>query len=323
MTGVLVTGATTPIGRALVTSLLRDREVGAVLAVAAEPEGEADLPATERLAYARVDLTRERDVRGLLFGPARDLGVTVVMHTALHRRAGETGRKVRALNVESTRALLRLAEGHPTIERFVFRSSADVYRMDADQPVLVTEDHPIRMHRHMPQYLRDRVEADVAVCLRMGLAPLGIAVLRCAEILAPDSGSQLYDYLQSMVCFRPLGFDPMLQLMSIYDVVYAMRLAIRSAAQGIFNIPGKDVLPLSEVVERSGHIGIAVPGPLLAPLYGLRSVVLGTDFRYDLNQMRFHFSGVLDGRRASRELGYEPRTPIDWQQLVRGGPLGQ
>ena len=53
-----------------------------------------------------------------------------------------------------------------------------------------------------------------------------------------------------------------------------------------------------------------VPGPLLAPLYGLRSLVLGTEFRYDMNAGRFHYGNVLDGRRALRLLGYEPRFPV-------------
>ena len=44
----------------------------------------------------------------------------------------------------------------------------------------------------------------------------------------------------------------------------------------------------------------------------LATAVLGTDFRYDLNTWRFHFSGVLDGRRAAAVLGYRPTSPIDW-----------
>lgn len=55
-----------------------------------------------------------------------------------------------------------------------------------------------------------------------------------------------------------------------------------------------------------------MPGPLLAPLYRLRARVVGFDFRYDVNMRRFHFGGMLDGRRARERLGYQPSHSIDW-----------
>ena len=59
-----------------------------------------------------------------------------------------------------------------------------------------------------------------------------------------------------------------------------------------------------------------MPGPLLSPLYRLRTWTVGFDFRYDLNLRRFHFGGVLDGSRAARELGYTPSHPLPWRDLA-------
>ena len=81
---------------------------------------------------------------------------------------------------------------------------------------------------------------------------------------------------------------------------------------GIFNIPGADTLPLSEAVRRYGKIGIPVLGRALGPLYAMRTRVLGTDFRYDVNHWRFHFSASLDGSRARRLLGYEPKERVSF-----------
>jgi hypothetical protein len=125
-------------------------------------------------------------------------------------------------------------------------------------------------------------------------------------------GSQLYDYLCAPVCFRPLGFDPIINVISVPDMVAATIAAVRSDAEGIFNIPGFDTLPLSLLIRRWGHRGIGAPGLLLGPLYRLRSAVEGSEFRYDLNHWRFHFNGVLSGRRAERQLGYRPRCGIEW-----------
>lgn len=319
MSGVLVTGASTPLGCGLVEALLANDRVSSVLAVAREADwcGEP----SDKLTYVTADLTRSRDRRRLLFGPAREHRVRAIVHGPLHRSAIEGGSRAHALNVESTRELLHLAERHPTIERFVYRSFAEIYRVRAEGGALLDEEHPLELSPRMPQGVRDRVEADLTVCTRMGLASsLSIAVLRCAELLAPQCGSQLYDYLESRVCFRPLGFDPMLMLLSLDDAVDAFVRAVLSDVEGVLNVPGADVLPLSRVIELAGRRGIAVPGPLMGPLYAARGVVRGTEFDYRLNRGRFHFSGVLDGQRARDALGYEPRHRIDWSALRDGLP---
>lgn len=316
----MVTGATTPIGRRLVERLLADPGTTLVLAVGAEPD---PLPLAvrdpERYRYRQVDLTRPRELHDLLFSDGRQLRIETVVHNALHRRAHDEGPRIHALNVECTRDLLSLAERHPTVGRFVFRSASAVYRLDPRGSTLLSEDDPLELSPSAPQKVRDRVEADLTVCTRMGMSPLQIVVLRCAEILAADVGSQLWDYLGSKVCLRPTGFDPMLNLLSLEDAARALQLAVQGPERGVFNVPGRDVLPLSRAIELWGRVEIPLPGPLLAPLYRLRARAIGSDFRYDLNFRRFHFSAVLDGRRAQRELGYEPLHRIVWPYSQSSG----
>ena len=312
----LITGATTPLGRALIAELLVAPDTEAILAVGIEPPSRVDLPDDPRLTYTRANLARSRSIRKLLFGPAKDLKLTTIAHLAQHRSAAAQGREAYALNVESIRDLMPMAERHPTLRRFVYRSYAEVYAVRADKPQILAEDHPLNLAPRTPQWIRDRVEADLTVCTRMGMSPLSISVLRFAECLAPDMGSQLHDYLQSRVCFRPLGFDPMLNLTTVADMARALALALRSEAQGVFNIPAWDTLPLSRVIQLAGRHTVPVPGPLMTPLYAMRSRTLGTDFRYDLNAWRFHFSGVLDGSRARHVLGFDPTHPIDWATLA-------
>lgn len=304
MSRVLVTGAASALGRALVEGLLADPAVELVLAV------DATAPAAEgeRLRCLHADLVRPRDVRTLLYGPTRELAIDTVVHAALHGSPTHGGRRAHALDVEATRELLRLAEDHPTLRSFVYRSSADVYHVGADAVEIIDEDHPLELDPRAPQYVRDRVEADLSVCVHAGLSPLRIAVLRCAEIFAP--GSQLHDYLQSRVCFRALGYDPMVEVLSVPDAARALLAAIHTPAQGVFNIPGADVLPLSRLIDRCRRIDAPVPAAFLTPLYRMRTLALGTEFRYDMNAGRFHYGNVLDGKRARRVLGYTPRSPL-------------
>lgn len=306
---VLVTGATTPVGIALVESLLASDDVQTVLAVGRE----ATYPgrAHPALHYRSVDLTRPRTLHDLIWGDARDLWIDHVVHGMQHRAAHDRGRRVHAQNVESIRELLLACTDHPSIQRIVYRSFAEVYALRDATSSLLDEDAPLDFDPRAPQWLRDRVEADLTVCSHQG-GPLEIVVLRCAEVLAPNTGSQLWDYLQSRVCLRPLGFDPMLNVLSVEDAAVAFGLALRSTATGVFNIPGYDTMPLSLAIKASRRADIPVPGPLLQPLYRLRNRIVGFDFRYDLNLRRFHFGGVLEGTRANEKLGYTPRTPVRW-----------
>ena len=313
MKGALVTGATTPIGAAIVAQLLTDHVASPVLAIGAESyEDIKGLFPQPEVIYLQADLTRSRDMRTLLFAPAKAHNVETVIHTALHRAAHATGSRVHQLNVESTRELLRLCEDHPTIRTFILRSHAEIYRVRAVEPEIIDEHHPIDLSPEIAQWLRDRAEADLTTCASIGLSSLSIRVLRCAECLAPDTGSQLFDYLRSQICFQPLGFDPMINLISLPDLSRAFALAALAQSSGIFNIPGKDTLPLSAVIEKWGQTSVPVPSVLLSPLYWLRNKVIGSDFVYDLNRFRFHFSAVMDGQRAERLLRYTPQSAIMW-----------
>lgn len=320
MSGVLVTGATTPLGARIVELLAARPDVDRVLAVGIEPEREA--PAALKrgaVSYLQVDLTRSRNVRNLMFGPVFEHDVHTLVHTAQHRSARDEGSRVHKLNVKATRNLLYLAEQHPSIHRFVFRSSGVVYRIEASTPTLLREDRELDLSPQAPQWIRDRVEADLAVCARMA-GELDVVVLRCAEILAPGTGSQLLDYLSSRVCFRPLGFDPMLNLLTVEDAADAFLAGLDCEATGVFNIPGADTLPLSKVIAKWGRTEIPAPGPLLGPLYRWRSRVRGTDFLWRLNRNRFHTANLLDGARAERLLGYRPSHRIDWPFPEAGPP---
>lgn len=318
MNVVLVTAATTPVGSALVSALVDDVRVAGVVAVGLEAVPNTPWVNDPRVCYERVDLTRERDIRRLLFGVCKDRAVTHVVHTAPHRSASDVGAAVHRLNVESTRHLLRLCERHRSVRRFVYQSYAEVYRHDLEHPTLLAEDQPLELSEGAPQRVRNRVEADLTVCTRMGMSRLSICVLRLAEVLAPHSGSQLWDWMRSGVCFFPLGYNPMVNVLSASDAVAALVRAVFSDAQGVFNVPGRDTLPIKKLAALAGCRTVPLPGPALAPLYRLRQRVRGTDFRYDMNRDRFHTSDILNGARAAAELGYVPSHGVDFRERRSG-----
>ncbi len=312
-----MTGAGAPIGESLVRALLDDSRVSHVLAATGYPERSFPIASSDRLTVRSVDVSRNRQLHHLLFDTAKELKIDTVIHTAMHLSATDEGPKVHAYNVESVRNLMEQCERHPSIDRLVLRSASAVYQIQRDLPVLIGEEHPLNMAGNAPQWVRDRIEADLSACVRMGMGRLRITVLRMAEVLATGTGSQLYDYLESPVCFQPAGFDPMINVLTIDDAVDALSRAMHSPEQGIFNIPGADTLPLSAVISRWGRIGLPAVDSFLTPLYRIRRRLTGHDFRYGMNRRWFIYSGVLDGRRACETLGYVPSHPVDWP--VSGG----
>lgn len=313
MPSILVTGATTRLGRELVTRFLADENVSHVVAVSHEsPSSVDDLPQSERFSYHCVDLAKSRQVHDMLFGPARDHKVEIVVHLGHQADPYVRGRRVHMASVEAVRSILSLSDRHPSIRRVILRSYAEVYRVRMDLPVLVTEDHPLNLSSTAPQYVRDRVEADLTACARMGLVKASIVVLRCAEALESNTGSQLYDYLNGRVSPRPAGFDPMINVASVHDLATAIERATQGTEQGVFNIPGYDTLPLSEVIRKWGATSVPLPSLLLRPMFRLQHLTTGSTFEYDLNHHRMHFGLVLDGTRAQQVLGYTPTNAIPW-----------
>jgi nucleoside-diphosphate-sugar epimerase len=308
---VLLTGATTPLGCEIARQLLAQRRTEIVLAVGHEPDPRP-LQIDARLHYQATDLRHARAVHDLLWGPGRAHAIDVVIHAGQHRAVLDSGPAVHAQNVDATRHLVLACSSHPTVSRFIYRSFAEVYSLRYTTSDLLDEEAPLDFDPSAPQWVRDRVEADLGVCAHLG-GRLGIAVLRCAEIVAPQTGSQLWDYLQSRVCLRPFGFDPMLNVLSLEDAGAAFVAAARAReATGVFNIAGGETLPLSRAIAEAYKMNIPVPGSAMAPLYGLRRWIVGHEFRYDMNMRRFHFGGVLDGTRARDLLGFVPRTAVRW-----------
>nr|MBP8196273.1 hypothetical protein [Deltaproteobacteria bacterium] len=72
MSAVLVTGATTAVGAAIVSRLLTEQRTSEVLAVGAEPyEAVQSLFPHPGVIYLQADLSHPRELRNLLFSPVK------------------------------------------------------------------------------------------------------------------------------------------------------------------------------------------------------------------------------------------------------------
>lgn len=181
----------------------------------------------DHVQCVRADFSSYRSLRDLLSSQAlRD--VDTVVHVLSEE--GDTRAAI------ATRELLQLAEEQPVMQRFVLRSVARLYRTDSREPALIDEQHALDWAR-IPRGLWAAAEADFTVCERIGSSRLHLLVLRCADVLPPLRDGPLHAYLSSRVCLRPLGYDPMLNVLSLEDLARALSLAAVSGGSGIYNIP--------------------------------------------------------------------------------------
>ena len=116
-----------------------------------------------RVEYRSLDLTRPRVVHDLLW-EAQTLEIDTVINAKQHREDGDAGRTVHAQNVDATRELVLGCVDHPTIRRFVHRSYAELYTCSRTTTNVIDEHAPLDVTADMGQWLRDRFDAELAVC---------------------------------------------------------------------------------------------------------------------------------------------------------------
>jgi UDP-glucose 4-epimerase len=300
---VMITDGDTPLASALGSALLaRERTARVVHVLSREPARSASDP---RVTHLSGDLTRERPLRALLFGAAARHAVDTLVHGC-----GPVSARALAdpAGIASLRTLLALCEEHPTIQRFVLVSSWRVYRRAPQDPALLDEDHPLALHATGSRWRKLLVEADVTAGLRVARGRLEVRVLRLAEVFAPGCDGPLSSLRGGRACATALGFDPIVELLSLEDAARAITLACTvESAPGVFNVPGRDVLPLSVLLASIGLRAIPLPTswlPAWTARYGDPEVC------DDGALALLRHGGVLDGRRVAGALGYAPRVAV-------------
>lgn len=309
---VMVTGATSTVGRQLIQSLYEDKRVHYVAAVALE-----DLPYyfqdynPARFGYFQTNLVRPRDLQNLFTSDAFvGNGVNTIVHLAFQNRPQDRGEKVHQLNVEGTKAILDKSLETPQIKKFIFKSSSTVYKIRPHNSVTLDEDAELNLDSDAPQWIKDRVDADMLCMTKLDNRATDIVILRFANIVGRNIHSQLNEYLRTKICFTALGFNPMINMIHPRDVSRAIQLAIHRKIKGVFNVVGKETAPLKDIVQANGSI--TFPLPTFALHYAnLAQRVLGlTEYAYSVDSDRSKYNLLLDGRKAESILGYSPQSHV-------------
>jgi nucleoside-diphosphate-sugar epimerase len=320
---VMVTHADEPLGRRLVKRLYFDEDVREILAVGAGPPPrgfDAFLRGSggrrpERLRYARVDLTRHRPVRDLFHSEAfRRAKIDSVIHVPTHAPYATPGEGSRPppAGVPHRTAEARLVLRHcletASIRHLITIGSAFVYRLEPGNANRFTEASELDLDAEQPTEARSWIDCDMLFHGEVHNPELEVTLLRVPTVVGRGGTLFLHPALGAgaALSLRPMGFDPLCALVADQDVARAARLALRRRARGIYNIAGREQLPLSVLAGWSGNTSLPLPGPLLRGLAGAAHALGAEGLHGGLSGAHLRYGFTLDTTRAESELGFRP-----------------
>lgn len=298
---VLITGNAGTLGRALVKQLVKDPTLR-LIGVDRRPL--AQVPAG--LEHYPLDLRRKSAIEALhRIKPQSIIHLGVIRNPQKHR-----SRRANAyyFNLESTTQLLRLAESLP-IRKFVFLSTANLYGPSANTAGLLTEETPLHGANKSPEF-RDLVSLDMMMQSFFWKKPhTQTLILRPCHILSPELKNAPSRYLLLDRIPTILGFDPMLQLLHLSDLIQAIILSLKSNVGGIFNLGSTEVAPLSRIIRALHRPSIPLPEQILKLFTAGTFASRQSPFpAAELEHLKYPC--IVDDSRARDELGFKPKKSM-------------
>jgi nucleoside-diphosphate-sugar epimerase len=311
---VAITGPTGEIGKAVVASLERSREIAAILGMARRPF-DPGARGWKKVAYRQGDVLDRDAVDALV----RDADVVVHLAFMIMGGADES----REVNLVGSRNVFEAAVAAGA-KRLVYASSVAAYGFHRDNPQPLTEDVPARgTAAHYYSAQKAEVEALLAAtlagaatdayvfrpCIVAGpQAPLLIASLPYTQISERLPGPVL-SLLEGVPILKPVLPDPGVpfQLVHHDDVASAMRAAVLGrGAPGVYNLAAAGELTVKLLAEELGWYSIPVPElavDAVADIVG-RLGFLPAQAQWIA---AFREPVIMSASKARRELGWRPR----------------
>lgn len=300
---ILVTGAAGYLGGALVQALTPRLKAGEFECVVASDVHEtapaARMPGVE---YAVHDV-RSPGLETLLASRRVD---TVVHLAAIVTPGARSNRELEyAVDVTGTRRVLDacVAAG---VRQLIVTSSGAAYGYHADNPEWLTEDDPLRGNEAFAYSHHKRLVEEMLATYRRDHPGLHQVVLRVGTILGETTRNQITALFDRPRLLAIRGARSPFVFVWDRDVVGAIEHAIRTDAQGIYNVAGDGALDMDEIGARLGKRCLRLPAGLLRALLAVLHP-LGV-VQYGPEQVDFlRYRPVLSNRRLKERLGYVPQ----------------
>jgi UDP-glucose 4-epimerase len=238
----LITGGSGYIGGRLI-DLLTQRDDTEVVNLDLRP------PAVPRprTRFVRMDI-RDRGMRSLMASERPD----ALVHLAFVLNPIRDEHKMYDIDVNGTDNVLEAASA-AGVGQLLVASSTTAYGAFPDNPVPLTEEHPVR---GLPgyEYARDKTEIDRLCQLWAARHPDRVmTIVRPTIVFGPNVDNYIVRFWSNSPFFPLLdGRDPDWQFVHEEDVVEAMSRLLTERKAGIFNLTADGTIKLSEAARLAG-----------------------------------------------------------------------
>lgn len=234
--------------------------------------------------------------------------IKAIIHLNIIHNPKVSSKEHYEFNLIGSSNLLELAVKHK-VPHFIFLSSADIYGPSPDNPLFIPEGHQLYASKNIP-ILRDLVETDLLVQSYFWKASSMITtILRPCHIMGLNISNGIMQYLKGKIVPTIAGFNPMIQIIHIQDVIRAIDTIIKKRERGIFNLSGQDQIPIISLLREIGirHF------PILPLLEKPKFKILFSAGLTSLHPEQVDFLKypcMVDDSRIRERLGFHPKYKI-------------
>ena len=264
-------------------------------------------PITETVKNKNIEYKQMKYTRGNFEKLFRDKEFDCVLHLARMSHANANPRANLAqrldLNLMGTKRILDLSLKFG-VKKVVILSTYHVYGALSDNPVFISEDHPLRAAIKYPE-LRDVVEMDQIATNWMwkNQTDIETVVLRPCTILGPQINNTMTAYLTTPYTPICADFNPMFQFIHELDMANIILGSIFKVPTGIYNVSTDEVISIKSAKEALGMKTI----PILSYALKTAAKILSTGFwtfpDYLTDYIRF--SCIIDNNLIKSHLGHD------------------
>jgi UDP-glucose 4-epimerase len=242
---IAITGIGGRFGRAVARRLHRHHRI-----IGIDRRNVDDLP--KDVEHLRVDI-RRRGVEDVF----RREQLDAVIHLNIMHDPRTRQEEHHAFNLVGTQKIFELCAEH-RVPKVVVLSSADVYGPDPNNNQFLTEDAPLMGGQNF-EAIRDLIALDMFCNTFFWRHPeIETVILRPVHIVGQvNNAPSRYLRLERPIAI--MGFDPMVQIMHVEDVVSAIERTLIPGVRGVFNLAGPSPVPLSLLFDKLDRNVLRVP----------------------------------------------------------------
>lgn len=260
-----------------------------------------DLP--KDIEHVQVDI-RRRGVEDVF----RREQLDAVIHLNIMHDPRTRQEEHHAFNLVGTQKIFDLCAEH-RVPKAVVLSSADVYGPSPNNDQFLSEDAPL-MGGQRFEAIRDLIALDMFCNTFFWRHPeIETVILRPVHIVGQvNNAASRYLRLERPIAI--MGFDPMVQIIHVEDVVSAIERTLTPGIRGVFNIAGPSPVPLSLLFEKLDRDVLRVPETIARTMLEAGWSLKLSDWPVpEVDHIKYVC--MVDDSNAREQLGFQHEHSVD------------